>query len=100
MDDPKSTVQPTPIAIPAAIAITLKQEDRSSASKNDFERVARILSLVAIPVVLAVVGALIQGTLNRSTIRSRLRSTGSLSIDIGQGQGTVRAAVMGSRSPK
>lgn len=66
--DPQQTVQSAPLAVPPAITITLKQEEHPSTPKRDSERVARILSLIAIPVVLAVVGALIQGTLNRSTV--------------------------------
>src|ERR1700739_2903823 len=55
--------------IPQTITVTLKQDSSPQSPKSDFERTARILSLVAIPVVLAIVGALIQGTLNRTAVR-------------------------------
>src|ERR1700675_3542959 len=68
MGDLQQPIQPPTIAIPASIAITLKQEERPQTQKHDFERLARVLSLVAIPVVLAVIGAWIQSTLNRNTV--------------------------------
>jgi WD40 repeat protein len=40
----------------------------SDEMRPDFERIARILSLVAIPVVIAIIGALIQATISRSAV--------------------------------
>lgn len=59
--------EPANIAIPATLTVTLKQE-KSEVSAPDWERTARIMSLVAIPVVLAIIGAAIQATLGKSTV--------------------------------
>lgn len=59
--------KPSEVTIPANITVTLKQ-DKPASTAPDWERTARILSLVAIPVVLAIIGATIQATLGRSTV--------------------------------
>lgn len=53
--------------MPPNITVTLKQ-DKSVSIGADWERIARIVSLVAIPVVLAIIGAVIQATIGRSTV--------------------------------
>jgi WD40 repeat protein len=60
---------PKPDSIPANITVTLKQE-KPPATGADFERTARIVSLVAIPVVLAIIGGVIQATLSKGTVSS------------------------------
>jgi hypothetical protein len=60
--------EPLPaITVPANVRLTVKQQKTASAG-TDWERTARIASLVAIPVVLAIIGAFIQETLSRSTV--------------------------------
>jgi WD40 repeat protein len=67
MSEPNE-IPPTPlIAVPASISVMLKQE-KSTSTGTDWERTARIASLVAIPVVLAIIGAFIQAALTRSTV--------------------------------
>ena len=56
----------TILAVPPNITVTLKQE--KPAFTPDWERTARIMSLVAIPEMLAIIGAAIQATLGRSTV--------------------------------
>jgi len=69
MNEEHQPVQATPLGVPSAITVILKQDEHESPKKNpDFESIARILSLIAIPVVVAIFGALIQGTINRSTV--------------------------------
>jgi hypothetical protein len=67
MGEPHDIPSIPPITAPANISVTLKQEKTASAG-TDWERTARIASLVAIPVVLAIIGAFIQETLSRSTV--------------------------------
>ena len=67
MSEPHETPQAAPIPVPGGASVTLKQEKTASAG-TDWERTARIASLVAIPVVLAIIGAIIQETLSRSTV--------------------------------
>jgi WD40 repeat protein len=67
MDDGKVPEQPASILVPPSISVTLKQ-DKPASTAPDLERTARIVSLVAIPVVLAIVGAIIQATLSRSAV--------------------------------
>jgi hypothetical protein len=56
MDDRNVPEKPESVAVPANITVTLKQ-DKPPATSPDWERTARILSLVAIPVVIAILAA-------------------------------------------
>jgi WD40 repeat protein len=67
MSEPHETPNASPITVPASASVKLKQEKTVSAG-TDWERTARMASLVAIPVVLAIIGAIIQETLSRSTV--------------------------------
>jgi WD40 repeat protein len=67
MSNPPETPQPVLLTVPANISVTVKQ-DKPVSTGADWERTARIASLVAIPVVLAIIGAFIQETLSRSTV--------------------------------
>lgn len=67
MDTVSTTSDSGPPALPANVTVTLKHDEPES-TKPDWERAARIASLVAIPVVLAIIGAVIQATLSRSTV--------------------------------
>jgi WD domain, G-beta repeat len=67
MSEPDEIPPTPPIAVPANISVTLTQE-KSESTGTDWERTARIASLVAIPVVLAIIGAFIQAALSRSTV--------------------------------
>lgn len=67
MGNAPTTPDPAPSALPANVTVTLKQEKPVSTSP-DWERTARIASLVAIPIVIAIIGGLIQETLSRSTV--------------------------------
>jgi hypothetical protein len=53
MSEPDEIPPTPPIAVPASINVMLKQE-KSASTGTDWERTARIASLVAIPVVLAI----------------------------------------------
>jgi WD40 repeat protein len=44
------------------------QQEKSAPNGSDWERIGRILSLIAIPVVIAIIGAVIQDTLSRSAL--------------------------------
>jgi WD40 repeat protein len=65
--DSQEPTQPVTMAVPPNITVVLKQ-DKPVSDSPDWERTARILSLIAIPVVIAVIGAIIQATLSRSTV--------------------------------
>jgi WD40 repeat protein len=67
MEEKPATEQPVNLAVGPNITVTLKQ-DKAGPNLPDWERTARIMSLVAIPVVLAIIGAAIQATLGRSTV--------------------------------
>jgi hypothetical protein len=60
MDEPASTQKLEPV--PEAVTATTVKP------KRDWEAVARITSLVAIPIVIAVVGAVIQEGLGKNTV--------------------------------
>jgi hypothetical protein len=59
MGNAPTTPDPAPSALPANVTATLKQ-DKPASTSPDWERTARIASLVAIPVVIAIIGGLIQ----------------------------------------
>ena len=65
--DPQGPEQPVTVAVPPNITVLVKQDKQASIAP-DWERTARILSLIAIPVVIAIIGAVIQATLSRSTV--------------------------------
>lgn len=67
MGNTPTTPDASPATMPANITVTLKQ-DKPASTRPDWERTARIASLVAIPVVIAIIGGLIQETLSRSTV--------------------------------
>jgi WD40 repeat protein len=65
--DPQEPTQPVNMAVPPNITVVVKQ-DKPTSDAPDWERTARIVSLIAIPVVIAIIGAIIQATLSRSTV--------------------------------
>lgn len=67
MEEGQPNKQPASFQVPPNITVTLKQ-DKTVLLGPDWERAARILSLIAIPIVLAVIGAVIQTTLSRSSV--------------------------------
>lgn len=69
MAENQTPEEPLNLTVPANITVTLKQ-DKPVAGGPDWERTARIVSLVAIPVVLAIIGGVIQATLSKGTVSS------------------------------
>ena len=67
MEEGQPVEKPVSLQMPPHITVTLKP-DKSASIGLDWERIARIVSLVAIPVVLAIIGAVIQATIGRSTV--------------------------------
>lgn len=67
MPENVDAASPLRVDVPARVEVALTQEKLASRTP-DWERPARILSLVAIPVVLAVIGGVIQEKIGRSAV--------------------------------